>query len=202
MMESTTISENHKGNLLFKENQPLTVPDNHNTSLWITKLPQNIEYKGLLNSIRKTGNVKSLHINPPIRKPGTCAATLVYFEHAAAQKLYDVSEAGGFIIWGHHPVVRWNRIGTIDDPPDGRSRVLRIEGPRDMVARKRLEAIWSEFFQWDTDEVFEVGKLSAEKWITWYHFGSWHSQAASAMTALQKEHPGIYNVTYSRDPCS
>ncbi|KAI2639379.1 hypothetical protein GGS21DRAFT_427743 [Xylaria nigripes] len=125
----------------------LYVPEEYNSSLWITGLKPDVTYHDLFNGIRNTGRVKHVHLyEPAANYPDTCAAKLTYFTHAAACNLLAQARKGSFFVQGIQPAVQWNRNRTAEEPAQGRSRVLRIEGPPEIVNQSYLEAFWTTRF--------------------------------------------------------
>ncbi|KAK7750576.1 hypothetical protein SLS62_007423 [Diatrype stigma] len=185
-------------------NIPQAISQDENTSLWITGLPAATTYHNLLASIRKIGAIKSTFINEPNKKyPTSCAAKVVFFEHEAAQKLYDNAQQGTFLVLGVQPVVKWNSFGVKNDPPNGRSRVLRIEGPIEVMYQAWFARVWrSTGMYWRIDDVLEIGPIRHGVGVVWYAFGSWASQAGKAKKILQDEFPGVFKVEYKDDPCA
>jgi hypothetical protein len=166
-------------------------------------LRPDVTYGELLRSIRKTGRVKHTHINEPDAKnPGTGAAKITFFTHEAARKLFHQAKEGTFVVQGITPTVTWNRHYTSDEPPNGRSRVLRIVGPPEIVNRAFLEAFWSCYLYWTIDWVTDVGEVADGTAIVWYYFGSWRAQSSVAMDRLMEHFGGSVSVTYERDLCA
>ncbi|KAI0458422.1 hypothetical protein F5B21DRAFT_430373 [Xylaria acuta] len=174
-----------------------------NASLWISGLSLGVTYATLLRGIRKVGRVKQTHINGPnVRNPDTCAAKITFFTHEAAQKLLDQAEKGEFLVDGIAPRVVWNKHARAEEPVKGRSRVLRIRGPPEIVNRAYLEWFWAQNFYWDTDRVSDCGfTLDDGMYIIWYYFASWGGQASTARDLLLKSFGNLVEVTYGRDTC-
>ncbi|CAJ2511155.1 Uu.00g067800.m01.CDS01 [Anthostomella pinea] len=142
-----TISGNYRGNPHNPENIPQQVGNNPNTSLWITNLPSQTSHSDIFSSIRRIDAIKAHHVNAPNdTHPEACAAKLVFFEDAPAERLLNIARAGQFIVRSQAATAEWNRVATREDPPQGRSRVLRIEGPLHVVNQVILEAFWAQSF--------------------------------------------------------
>ncbi|KAI0405948.1 hypothetical protein F4802DRAFT_596618 [Xylaria palmicola] len=173
-----------------------------NTSLWITGLNSNITYTELFQGIRKIGRVRQAFINEPDkRNRNTCAAKLTFFSREAALKLLDQAAGKNFVVQGMTPTVVWNRYYIPEEPADGRSRVLRIRGPIEIVNRPFLETFWSRQFFWGTDRVSDVGEVADGVAVVWYYFASWRAQAALARIMVLQHFGDRVTVTYERDPC-
>ncbi|KAI1755753.1 hypothetical protein F4782DRAFT_366996 [Xylaria castorea] len=173
-----------------------------NASLWITGLSLDVTYHTLLRSVKKVGRVKQTYINGPNKKtPNTCAARITFFSRDAAQKLLDQAEKGDFLVEGIAPSVIGNRHARAEMPVNGRSRVLRIIGPREIVNREYLEAFWAQEFYWNTDRVSDCGNVRDELYIIWYYLASWEGQASLARDTLLKFFGDRVVVTYERDTC-
>ncbi|KAI1433238.1 hypothetical protein GGR50DRAFT_696238 [Xylaria sp. CBS 124048] len=178
------------------------VPPGRNTSLWITGLRSNVTCNALLKGVRKAGRVKHTHIyRPDAKNPTSCAAKLTFFSREAAERLYDQAMMGKFCVQGIRPAVLWNRSRTANEPVRARSRVLRIQGPPEIVNKGFLEDFWAMFLYWATDEVVDVGEIADGVAVVWYSFGSWSAQAAVARRALLACYGGSITVTCEADPC-
>ncbi|KAI3327045.1 hypothetical protein HD806DRAFT_531637 [Xylariaceae sp. AK1471] len=190
----------------FSRSQPkdtsCELPEDENTSLWITGLSPDVTYNALLRGIRKCGRVKQVHINVPNKtNPNTCAAKIIFFARDAAQKLLNQAREGTFLVQSTTPYVVWNRHCTAEEPANGHSRVLRIIGPPEIVNRTYLETFWTKYFYWVTDRVTEVGEIADGIAIVWYYFGSWRTQACVARKRLIEHFGDSIVVNYGRDPC-
>jgi RNA recognition motif-containing protein len=178
------------------------ISEDRNTSLWITGLRPDVSYNALLRGIRKCGRVKQVHVNLPNQaNPTKSAATVTFFTCNAAQKLLDQAQAGNFRVQDRTPNVVWNRHRIVEEPAAGRSRVLRILGPPEIVNRAYLETFWARHFYWATDRVTEVGEIADDIAVVWYYFGNWKTQALVARRRLLEHFGHSIVVNYVRDPC-
>lgn len=59
----------YRGDPRLRENYSAAIPPNQSTSLFIKDLPSDITVVQILDRIRSTGKVYSLHINPPVPPP-------------------------------------------------------------------------------------------------------------------------------------
>ncbi|KAI1500945.1 hypothetical protein F5X99DRAFT_409570 [Biscogniauxia marginata] len=194
---------NYLGNPKIKDNWTEDIPNGQNTSLWITGLPSDCTYHILLGAIRGAGNIKSSHINSAQDDLPSCAAKIVFFTHEAAERVYKAAKAGKLPVQGVHPQVSWNRIRTSEDlHPADRTRVLRIEGPENIVNKESLERFWKSFMWWHVDEVLDIGEVRDGICVVWYRFGSWRCQAELAKKILEKVFPNRISVTYQPDYCA
>ncbi|KAH9909577.1 hypothetical protein F4778DRAFT_775494 [Xylariomycetidae sp. FL2044] len=181
----------------------LNCPEHSNTSLFLRGLPPQTNHYDILHAIRKCGTVKQVHIMPPSHdRPDTCAATLVFFQRTAAEKVLQKSQNNELSIRGVTPTVVWNLHKKAEEDIEGRSRVLRIEGPEELVRVTSLEQLWSQYFYWDIDRVIDVGEIGDGKGVVWYFFASWYCQASNAMGILKDLYGHIVKVEYMKDPCA
>ncbi|KAI1125608.1 hypothetical protein F5Y10DRAFT_267926 [Nemania abortiva] len=174
-----------------------------NTSLWITGLQHDVSYSDLCCGMKNTGKIRHIHITRPDQKhANTRAARVVFFRHDAARKVIDRAREGTFVVQNIRPTVVWNRRYTEEMSPWGRSRVLRIEGPLEIVNQNFLESFWGREFYWGTEWVEIIvqcpyrgcGKLL-------YSFASWEAQAERAGNMLRDAFGDRVYVSYDRDWC-
>ncbi|KAI8632721.1 hypothetical protein F5Y19DRAFT_471889 [Xylariaceae sp. FL1651] len=183
----TGVSANYKGNRYLKANQPANIPDELNTSVWITNLPPNLDHKMLLDSVRNCGKVWAAVVNGPEKDHITAASKLVFFDVAGAENLLRQSLMGEFVVGGHIPQVRRNRIKTAAKGPCQHSRVLHIEGPSCIVEQQYLAALFrSNGIIWQDEVVLELSGNQTLTRLEW-RFGSFRCQAESAKKLIERK---------------
>ncbi|KAI5921335.1 hypothetical protein F4810DRAFT_722327 [Camillea tinctor] len=178
-----TMSANYLGSHDIAANWPEDIPEEENTSIWLTGLHPKTDYHALLGAIRHAGAIKASHINHPQDGFSTCAAKVVFFTRAGAERVYISAKLGDFTVMGVRPRVEWNRVRTSEEL----HRELRTRGT---------------FMWWDVDSVLDVGEVLDGDCVVWYRFGSWRCQASRAKEALEARYPNDVEVTYQPDPCA
>lgn len=195
-------------------NQNVLVPDDMNTAIWITRLPQDITYKELLGAVRNMGRVWSTYINrpEPHKKIYTAAAKLVFFEAIAAQRFLTHCHGPGLVIRGHRATACHNRNKKSEQqtnphadtqhslPP---SRILVITGPPFFVHPPALLKYFTARFHFDIEAIVPVVEGKSFSVYEW-RFASYGSQAEAAFLALNRDtflgDVGV-TVAYGLDPC-
>ncbi|KAI0403861.1 hypothetical protein F4802DRAFT_569656 [Xylaria palmicola] len=182
----TSISTNYQGDPYLKANQSADIPDELNTSLWITNLPPDLNHKMLLDSVRDCGKVYAAVINAPGQGHITCASKIVFFDVAGAENLLRQAHDGAFIVGGYKPRVRRNRIKTEARPAGPHSRVLRIEGPSCIVNYGYLRASFgANGVIWQNEAVLVLASDETTTRLEW-RFGSYRCQAESARYFIER----------------
>ncbi|OTA85297.1 hypothetical protein M434DRAFT_36180 [Hypoxylon sp. CO27-5] len=202
---SNPSNRNYRGDPNLPTNTGAGVPEEKNTSLWITGLPGSITIPEFLAPITKTGRVRSTVINKPTANISTAAASISFFKRSDAEILYRNLQQGRIIYGGHFPRVQWNRnrVGEALDL-NNVSRVLYIAGDSRVVNRAYLDWFFSAKFVYDIDKIIDYGTVDVDgKSIgrLEYRFGSWRCQASSARQALMCELSGFAWTAYGEDPC-
>ncbi|KAI1135354.1 hypothetical protein F5Y05DRAFT_416341 [Hypoxylon sp. FL0543] len=199
------LNSNYRGDPNLHTNTGAGVPEDKNTSLWISGLPAAITVTELLAAITKTGRVRSTVINPPAGTIPTAAATISFFKRSDAEVLYRNIQQGRIILGGRFPRVRWNRnrVGEGQAPSDA-SRVLYIAGDPQVANLDFLDSFFSKKFVYEIDKIIDYGTIELEGGPVSrleYRFGSWRCQASSARQALMCELSGFIWTAYGEDPC-
>ncbi|KAJ2997704.1 hypothetical protein NUW58_g570 [Xylaria curta] len=182
----TGVSVHYQGDPFLKANQSANIPDELNTSVWITNLPPDVNHKKLLDNVRNCGKIYAAVINGPENGHITAASKIVFFDVAGADNLLQQAREGRFVVGGYMPRVRRNRIKTEAKPPSPSSRVLHIEGPSCLVNEVYLRKLFSEDSIVWQDEVVVV--LSSNEMLTRleWRFGSYRCQAESARHLIER----------------
>ncbi|KAK0655401.1 hypothetical protein B0T16DRAFT_432761 [Cercophora newfieldiana] len=119
-------SPRYRGNPDLERNLSAPIPAHLNCSLFITGLAPTTTTAQLLGAIRDTGRVYATYINGPEPDRGhlTCAAKIVFFERAAAERFFHRFQLAGFS----------NHIRSAEvDVGSRKSRVLLINRPPTLV---------------------------------------------------------------------
>ncbi|KAI1488823.1 hypothetical protein F5X96DRAFT_49692 [Biscogniauxia mediterranea] len=165
-----------------------------------------VHYIDVFDTMPRVGKVKSCWINRPDgAHPRTSTVKLVFFAHAAAQRLLD--SAGAWRLNGAAPHCAWDRHGVGPEDGAGKSRVLRVTGHADFVSYDGLGAYFASKLRYETQKVGVV-RLGATgiTQVDWY-FASYASQAQVARMALERERPDVpgnaegVRVEFRPDPC-
>ncbi|KAI0536839.1 hypothetical protein GGR58DRAFT_514238 [Xylaria digitata] len=174
------------GDPYLTANQSANIPDELNTSVWITNLPPNLNHKMLLDSIRNCGKVYAAVINGPEHSHITAASKIVFFDVAGCENLLRQAREGNFIVGGYIPRVRRNRIKTAAKPPSPNSRVLHIEGPSCIVNERYLASLYrADNITWQDEEVIVLSSNDSLTRLEW-RFGSFRCQAESARHLIER----------------
>jgi hypothetical protein len=182
----TGVSVNYLGDPYLKANQSAHIPDELNTSVWITNLPPKTTHKMLLNSIRDCGKVYASVVNGPENDHITSAAKVVFWDVTGAENLLQQAREGTFIVGGFLPRVLRNRIRTESRPPSRNSRVLHIEGPSCIVNQPFLtNLLHANGITWQDEEVLVLSSNDFLTRLEW-RFGSYRCQAESARLLIDK----------------
>ncbi|KAI5864400.1 hypothetical protein GGS23DRAFT_596034 [Durotheca rogersii] len=195
---------NYRGDSSLAANKGTHVPEESNTSLWITKLPASTTIPALLAAITKTGKVRSAVVNGPTEGRSTAAASLSFFRREDAETLYRAGQRGSFRVCGTAPQVFWNRNRVAGDGPPEASRVILVAGDPDVVSPEALTAYFSTKFVFDVDTIIDHGTVPGYGGPIArceYRFGSWRGQAVFAYLAITRELQGRVLVEYGADPC-
>ncbi|KAI1403465.1 hypothetical protein F4819DRAFT_506127 [Hypoxylon fuscum] len=198
---------NYRGDINLPVNRGTHVPEQANTSLWITGLPGSTTISDLLGSITNVGRVRSVVVNPPNETTSSAAATISFFHRHDAETLHRIIQQGRIMVGGRFPKSQWNRnrVGGEEDSSGQASRVVLIAGEPDVVNEQFLNYYFSKKFVYDIDTVIDHGTVSAFGGPISrleYRFGSWRGQAIFAKMALTKELPGFTLAEYGEDPCA
>ena len=210
----TGVSPNYQGDPCLRANQPANIPNELNTSVWITNLPPNLDHKMLLDSVRNCGKVYAAVVNGPEQGHITSASKLVFFDVAGAQNLLKQCSEGSFLVGGYMPRVCYNRIKTEAKPPSPASRVLHIEGPSSIVNQPYLANLFqSDGITWQDEAVIVLSSTILVTRLEW-RFGSYRCQAESSrylIDRMKRRHlliSGEYDlwqrvtVHFGVDPCA
>ncbi len=199
-------SPHYRGNIEVEANRSADIPDSENCSLFITGLPPDTTVNQLLAQIRGMGRVYATHINPPETKPSghkTCAAKVVFFETAVAQRFYALYNPTGLLVGGQRAHVALNRIKSAQpSAPPYVTRVLRVKGPERLVNVNYMLDFFRSKIVFQMDEIITHPRAAGGGRATLeFRFGSYRVQAQSMRTALVREHPEV-RVRFEVDPCA
>lgn len=186
------------------ENMSADIPENQNTSLYISGMGPDTKFSDILAAIRGVGKIYSLYVNPPLEVHTGCAAKLAFFTRAAAEKFFNDTR-GGFLVRGYSATVRWNRIRVPEQTvhKDG-SRVVIIRGPKFIVNIKVISKVIDGNIRYYDMEKASVKPLDGIEGFAEMelHFGCFRAQAHSALIVLNRELGGPrFRVNYGTDPC-
>ncbi|KAI0547505.1 hypothetical protein F4679DRAFT_586376 [Xylaria curta] len=185
-LSQTPLSKNYLGNPCLIANQSANIPDELNTSVWITNLPPSITHKILLSNVRNCGKVWAAVINEAGLHHFASAAKIIFFDVAGAQNLLRQAREGTFVVNSYVPHVLHNRIKTEAKPPGPNSRVLHIEGPSCIINQLYLKTLFSYArIAWQDEEVIVLSNNGILTRLEW-RFGSYRCQAESVRYLLDR----------------
>ncbi|KAI1660302.1 hypothetical protein F4813DRAFT_401237 [Daldinia decipiens] len=160
-------STNYQGSRASRKNYSEEITEEQNCSVWITYLPAGCDSAMLCHSLRGTGKIYSMFINPPNDQHRTSAAKAVFWDHLGVNRLMHTVESGQFRVGYNRPRVIPHRIKVSAQVPSKRSRVIEISGPMEIVNRDFLNAFFLEKFWFGVESVQTIGiyeGLSIMKW--------------------------------------
>ncbi|KAI1421781.1 hypothetical protein F5Y12DRAFT_668426 [Xylaria sp. FL1777] len=206
----TGVSHNYQGDPYLRANQSANIPDELNTSVWITNLPPNLNHKMLLDNVRNCGKIYAAVVNAPGNGHITAASKIVFFDVAGVQNLLRQFNAGDFRVEGYMPRVGYNRIKTEARLLGAASRVLNIEGPSCIVNQRFLAYLFQTYgIKWQDEVVIVLSNRDGITRLEW-RFGSYRCQAESArhlIDRVKRLQPPIPEwqsvaVNFGVDPCA
>lgn len=194
----------YRGDPNIPENMSADIPENQNTSLYISGMGPDTKFSDILAVIRGVGKIYSLYVNPPLEIHTGCAAKLTFFTRASAEKFFN-NTRGGFLVRGYLATVRWNRIRVPEQTihKDG-SRVVIIRGPKYIVNIKVISKVIDGNIRYYDMEKANIKQLDGMEGFAEMelHFGCFRAQAHSALIVLNRELGGTrFRVSYGTDPC-
>lgn len=208
MSEAMGFSENYQGNPYAPRNQDPDIPEEENCSFWITKLPTSTTVHTLLGSIRGAGRVYATHINEPMLIHGRMyrAAKLSFFELQAARRFWASCQQHGkrgnyrMRVGRYWVQVQYNRHLSAEVTVPHATRCIMVQGAESWVRLDNLQQFFDARFMYQIDDLRVVDEVNDYRTIE-VRFGSWRSQAESAMQALLLDSPESVVAWYVRDPC-
>ncbi|GAW21027.1 hypothetical protein ANO14919_105400 [Xylariales sp. No.14919] len=210
------ISPRYQGNRFAAQNQCADIPEELNTSVWITNLPPTCTHADLLGSLPDVrSKIYATVINQPQDGHTTSAAKIVFFDVEGKNRLLACARTGIFSVDGLLPHVIPNRIRTAAQPLGPQCRVLIIRGPAALVNSTVLYDLFSTICVFELQYVKILKEESGRGDVTMltmeWAFGSYRCQAERVHTAIQLkcgEAAGnplnfwrLVSVFWGRDPC-
>ncbi|TGJ88543.1 hypothetical protein E0Z10_g185 [Xylaria hypoxylon] len=164
----------------------------------IARLPPTTKYKDIFFSIKNTGPIRDCKLYPPDSSdPKYACAVVQFFQYRGAANLCSRWRTKKFIINDSEAEVKWHG-RELYEPftfPEGESRVLRIKGPKYIVNRRVLQAIWREEFEWNVDSSIDLGLGEVV-----YFFTCW-DDSKRAKDMLLRDLSKVLTAEYDPDPC-
>lgn len=208
------ISHKYQGDSNNPANESADVPEWENCSVWLTNLPPDCSYGDLLAAIaaHHPGKVFATYISPPsgtgpayLASRGHCAAKVVFYYPWSARNLIYVANNTGLWVRGYPARAVPNRIRAAPQAyGNWTTRCLKIVGPADIVNRATLDPLWRGYFDFDTEEVLNVGEEVDYRGVTMrtiiWRFGSHRAQAVAAHKYIEAHLPYV-GVSWDVDPC-
>lgn len=174
------VSPNYQGDYTLRSNQPADIPDDENCALWATGLPPDLTHHELLACIRDVDRMWQTVINPAQSGHQTSAAKITFFTPEGARALLDRCRGTGFVVRNYCGTLAYNR-NKVPRPnaPRENTRVVVINGPKEIVNVDYLREYFGRRFFFDIDEVepWVAGKVIN---ILEWRFGSYRCQAQAA----------------------
>ncbi|KAI1869497.1 hypothetical protein JX265_006587 [Neoarthrinium moseri] len=205
----TRNSRAYHGNLYLERNRDADIPDEENCRLWLTGIPPETHYGGLL-SFRNAGPIYASHLTEPQlytrwsdgKEVYSRAASITFFRAEDANRFLLAHQDNNLRINGWMIDMRRHRIRTRSMHPCGRSRVLLIKGDPAVVHPRALDLIirnvWRIYYDVDFlhyEEWNGCGKLVIA-------FGSFRAQAQQVAFHLQTAYAQQVVIEYLDDPCA
>ncbi|KAK8062735.1 hypothetical protein PG997_014832 [Apiospora hydei] len=194
----------YEGNALHWRNISADIPEEENCSVFVTGLPSNIGYFDLLQRVRY-GHIVQSHINPPTGNHYGAAAKIVFWDRAGAGRFMAAVRHREVAFLGCRVRATWNRVRVApQDPADlTSSRVVRVQGPREIVNEQAICVfLWSHFY-FDLEEIVTI-EQGQEGSILEIRFGSFWFQSENAFRFLRENHPDRQSmmVEWAHDPAT
>lgn len=203
------VSHNYRGDTTLPENISASIPVQRSTSLYIRGMDASVTFSDILATIRNTGKVYSLFVNPPLETHPGSAAKICFFTRAAAGKLYNATR-DGFLAKGDDCLaeVVWNRFLVPEHTrKDWRNacRVVLVRGPKRIVNQANILAIIdANRRMYDLDRVTERVFAPIRGFsLVEMQFGSFRTQGHSVFIVLNRALAGkAVQGLYGADTCS
>ncbi|KAI0509386.1 hypothetical protein F5B22DRAFT_658138 [Xylaria bambusicola] len=201
VLEQVTWPPN-QSNCPSAHDQPVNIPEEQNTSVWITNLPPTCTYAELLLSVRHaghTGKIFATVIHPPRGNHATSAAKIVFFDVEGKTRLLSYAASGAFSVSGFLPNVIPNRNRTAARLPSPESRVLFISGPAEVVNWDFLCAEFQKLCSFDLEYIRQRVDNSTGRVTMEWAFASYRRQAERVYEAVR--HARYMEIRWGQDPC-
>ncbi|KAF3765751.1 hypothetical protein M406DRAFT_68169 [Cryphonectria parasitica EP155] len=202
--------------------QPKKNPLDQTTALSIINIPPSTTVRDLIRSIMSVGPTgrilfARLYETPSSSSPTPAKTAKVAFAtRAEAQRLFVIAHQGLFQVQGATVRAFWSsELWTSLECAGPISRVLIIQGPREVVNQNRLRQYFQNRLRRCDTEHFVFTELNNEPereggggnggasghvQAIW-RFGSWFDQAEMAVECLKRDFPLLVTVRYGYDPC-
>ena len=197
---------NYRGDPTNPNNMSDEIPDSLNTSVFLEKLPGDLDYPGFLQSLRGTGRIFSVKIMGPVAagtaksntKIDTSAAKVHFWDRTGADRFFALCRAGRLRMGGRVPLARPNYYRTRARPEhESRcSRVIIIEGPCEIVNQPYLKWFFDLAFDWNIEEIIDLEPKASKNTTTTttrrleYRFASYRAQAVTAFRRMEHASKG------------
>ncbi|KAM7195547.1 hypothetical protein V8F20_007443 [Naviculisporaceae sp. PSN 640] len=211
-MLQSGMSANYRGDPGNRFNHSADIPDEDNTSFWITRLNPNVHESEILAPISGCGRVYQLHINREqvqLGKAEDAAAKLTFFTKPEATRFSSQYMVGQrLIVNGRRAYIRHNRnrVGEQWGLGPHVTRCLLAEGPRHLLEPTFLLPYLASLITYRLDQVFfdSTGDDDMAPSKVLIRFASYRGQAALAWRIFRQNaifrNAGV-RVQNDRDPC-
>ncbi|CAJ2500535.1 Uu.00g033880.m01.CDS01 [Anthostomella pinea] len=127
------VSTNYRGDPNIIANHSADITDDENTSVYITNPPATCTIGVLFASIRNVGKIYAPNMNPPNEEHHRAAAKVVFWTRESAHKLRSSWLRGLWKVEGSLSTLRPNRTKVASQAPSRATRVVRLDGPPEVV---------------------------------------------------------------------
>ncbi|KAF8859060.1 hypothetical protein BDZ45DRAFT_621443 [Acephala macrosclerotiorum] len=183
-------------------NQVVNLPDHLNAALWMEYLPSNIQPYQIFDALRGYGVVWSLHINPPTDTHPTAAAKIVFMSPHADARIMAQYRIRGLQVGGSWVRLKYNKHG-MPNRSTSETRVLRIEGPQELMSLGWWEAQFCEACKYQIDRWGFLPCVIAGRARMEFRFARVDGQAQSCRQMIERELASSHGILvwYGPDPC-
>jgi hypothetical protein len=177
--------------------------DSENCALWLKNMTLQTSEGEIFDKIT-TGAVSILHFYEPTEEHGSKAAKLVFMNPRGATRFLRECR-GNLGVWirGRRLYCWYNRDGYRQHPQPSQSRVIHVNGPKDIMTFEHWDSYFRQWcvLQWDGhDIIFE----DEDRRIMEFRFSRIDGQAQTCLQAIDADESIDKTVTwayYGHDPC-
>ncbi|KAK7959334.1 uncharacterized protein PG986_004188 [Apiospora aurea] len=182
---------------------PTALTEDNNCCLLLTGLPSTVTIPEFINQvqIRRLGKIAAVSLKPALPFVPTAAVKVTMWDREGASRVLRAVTAESFGFEGRDLRTYWNRVKVEPQRHSKRSRVLKVRGHPDKVARSELLPWFDRKFDFVMDQVI-VKQSTPDVMVVEYRFGSYVNQAYHAHNLLRNKYRRneVY-CAYLPDPC-
>ncbi|KAI0111999.1 hypothetical protein F4814DRAFT_460983 [Daldinia grandis] len=156
------------------------IPDMENCVVHITNLPITVDYTTLFSALRGTGKISRATIVGR-------EAYVHFWSRDGVTRLQEKRSQGLFIVGANMPFVDIARTTKETARKQNlHSRVLLVNGPREIINYEYLQRFFSERFDYNVESVEATDSQEDQQTMRW-SFACFNSQSRKAWTAIGEE---------------